>query len=112
MGAGERLPMADDAGRRVIADAEVHDVAHAFGGPNPRLRDRCCRTEAKPRAQIHWQLRYVFAAQMHPPGFRRLESNHDIKRRRLAGAVGAQQPDNFSRLDMQRDIINDPPPSI
>ena len=101
----------------LLASAQAHRLKHRQNilrgrqlAKDRRLLRQIAKTKARP--QIHREPGYVLSSQMHAPSFRRFQTDDHVERRRLAGAIRAEQADDFSRFNMQRDIINNTPPAI
>ena len=63
--------------------------------------------DALSRANVHRIVGHVLAVENHPPGVRRRQSHGHVERRRLAGAVGAEQTDDLARSDLEADAADD-----
>jgi hypothetical protein len=64
------------------------------------------------RPPVHGQLGQVLLAELHHARVRRHEADDDRERRRLAGAVGAEEPDDLARGHLERHVAHDRPPGI
>ena len=63
-------------------------------------------TDALARARVHRQIGDIFAVEDDAPRVGRRQPDRHVERRRLAGAVGPEQPDDFTRLHLEADAAD------
>jgi len=62
--------------------------------------------DAPPRAAVHRHVGDVFLVEEDPAVLRRDEADDHVERRRLAGAVRAEEADDLSLLHVERDVVH------
>src|SRR5207245_2310488 len=63
--------------------------------------------DAHAAAPVHGQTRDLFSLEEDAAAVGRQEAHHHVERRRLPGAVRAQQADDLSTLDVERHVVDD-----
>src|SRR5688572_29092762 len=85
-------------GQELRADGRAPDQADDLAGPG----------HARRRPPVGRKVGDVDTTEPHPAGLRPAEPADDVEQRRLARAVGSDDPDDLELADFERDVVQRP----
>src|SRR5262249_15377153 len=105
-GGEERIGIDRPLGMAAVRDGDLHILAHAERQEGVRFLEG--GVDAEMHEAVRGKARDRPALEMDLPGFRPVEAGDDVDASRLAGTVGADEPENLPRLEIEIELVERP----